>query len=193
VSEPLSFRCPPAARWLGRTLAGSALASAMLLSTRIYSGVEGSVWSGSRTLVVAVGVVLALVIVRTAGRVQGEYTLTPEALSIRMGKHLRELPYEQIVDLTYEPALVARREWVASLVLTDRFGKRWRVPALLEEGERFVSDLIRITGRDDLESYASARGLHATMARTGMRLVLGYGFSALVLLVSFLISRTGPA
>jgi hypothetical protein len=178
---------------LGRTLAASVLVSAFLLSTRIYAGVDGTAWSYSRTLVLVAGVVLALAIVGTAGRLHADYQLTPEALRISAGKRRHELPYEQIVDLAYEPPLVTRREWLPSLLLVDRFGKSWRVPALLEDGERFVGELVRITGRDDLESYASARGLRATMARTRTRLLLGYGLALLVLVVSFLISRSGPA
>lgn len=188
-----TFRCPRAAVWLTRTLAAAVLVAAMLLSRRIYAGVEGTSWSSSRTLVVVVGVLLAFMIVRAGGRVRGAYSLTPDAVEIDFGKQRRVLPYEQIVAMTYDPPLVSRREWLPALVLVDRFGKHWRIPALLAEGELFVAGLIRSSGRDDLGSFASAHGLHAKMARTRWRLVWGYALAAAVVVAALWISLGGPA
>ncbi len=173
MSEPHVFRCTAAARWLPRTLAAAVLVSAVILSTRIYSGVAGTHWSHSRTLVVVVGAAFALAIVRSGGIVRAEFSLAAESLRLRIGRHERELPYEQVVSMIYETPFVNPREWLPSLVLIDRFGKRWRVPSFLADGERFVTDLTEAAARDDLRSFASAHDLSAKMATTRGRLVWG--------------------
>ena len=141
MSEPHIFRCTAAARWLPRTLAASTLVSAMILSTRIYPGVADMGWSHTRTLVVVVGATLALGIVRSGGMVRAEFSLAAEFLRLRIGRHERVLPYEQVVSMIYETPFVKPREWLPALVLIDRFGKRWRIPSLLADGERFVPPL----------------------------------------------------
>ena len=193
MSESRTFRCPGSARWLPRTLAAAALVGGMLLSTRIYVGVAGSGWSHSRTLVMFVGAVLALLIVRSGASVRREFDVLPEALAIRAGRQRRELPYAQIVSLGYETPFVTRLEWLPALILVDRFGKRWRVPALIEDGVAFIDELIRVSGRDDLETQAEAYGLRKRMKRSHRRIVWGYGISAGIVLVCLWISITGPS
>lgn len=174
-----------------RTLAASALVSSMILSARIYGGVAGSGWSHSRTLVILAGAACALVIVRAGGLVRAEFCLGKEALRVRVGKHQSELSYELVVSLIYETPFVRRSEWLPALVLIDRFGKRWRVPALLDDGERFVSDLTAAAGRDDLRSFASAHSLPARMAATRARLVWGYAIAAALIAASLLFLAAG--
>jgi hypothetical protein len=164
----------------------------MILSTRIDAAVAGTSLSHSRTLVILFGAACALVIVRSGGMVRAEFSLATEALRLRIGKHKRELPYEQIVSLTYETPFVRPREWLPALVLVDRFGKRWRVPALLAEGERFVSELTTAAGRDDLRSFASAHDLPARMAATRMRLVWGYSFALAMIVAAFVLLAFAP-
>lgn len=186
MSEPHVFRCAAAARWLPRALAASALVSAMILSTRIYPGIAGVGGSHARTLVVVVGAAFALGIVRSGGMVRAEFSLAGDSLRLRIGKHERKLPYEHIVSMIYEAPFVRRREWLPALVLIDRFGKRWRVPSFLADGERFVTDLTTAAARDDLRSFASAHDLVAKMSGTRGRLVWGYSL-ALALIVAVLL------
>jgi hypothetical protein len=164
----------------------------MILSMRIDVAVAGTGWSHSRTLVILIGAACALVIVRSGGMVRAEFSLATEALRLRIGKHKRELPYEQIVSLTYETPFVKPREWLPALVLIDRFGKRWRVPALLAEGERFVSELTAAADRDDLRSFASAHDLPARMAATRTRLVWGYSFALAMIVAAFVLLAFAP-
>lgn len=188
MSEPHVFRCTAAARWLPRTLAAAVLVGSMILSMRIYAGVAGTGWSHARTLVVLVGAACALVIVRSGGMVRAEFSFGAEALRLRIGRHRQELPYELIVSMVYETPFVKAWEWLPALVLIDRFGKRWRVPSFLSEGERFVSELTAAAARDDLRSFASAHDLPAKMAATRGRLTWGYSL-ALALIVAALLFR----
>ncbi len=143
-------------------------------------------WSHTRTLVVVVGAALALGIVRSGGMVRAEFSLASESLRLRIGRHERVLPYEQVVSMIYETPFVKPREWLPALVLIDRFGKRWRIPSLLADGERFVTDLIAAAARDDLRSLASAHDLAAKMAGTRGRILSGYAV-AVALIVAVLL------
>jgi hypothetical protein len=179
---------------LPRTLAAAALISATILSARIDAAVVDAGWSHSRTLVILIGAACALVIVRSGGMVRAEFSLAAEALRLRIGKYKRELPYEQIVSLSYETPFVKPREWLPALVLIDRFGQRWRVPALLDDGERFVSELTAAAGRDDLRSFASAHNLSTRMAATRGRLVWGYMIALAMIVAAFvLLAFAGPS
>ncbi len=186
MTDPPVFRCSAAARWLPRTLAAAVLVSAMILSMRIYAGVAGSGWSHSRTFVILVGAAVALMIVRAGGMVRVELSLLDEALHLRVGKYERELPYELIVSLGYDTPFVKPREWLPAMVLIDRFNKAWRIPALLVDGDRFVTQLTAAAGRDDLRSFASAHDLVRKMRATRSRLVVGYSVAAALVLVSWL-------
>ena len=192
MSDPHVFRCTAAARWLPRALAAAVLVSAMILSTRIYTGVAGTDGSHARTLVVVVGAIFALAIVRSGAMVRAEFSLTAKALRLRIGRHERELPYEQVVSMIYETPFVKPREWLPALVLIDRFGKRWRVPSFLADGERFVTDLTEAAARDDLRSFASARDLSAKMAATRGRLVWGYSFALALIFAALLLLSISP-
>jgi len=191
LSVPHVYRCAPAARWLPRILAASVFVGATILSTRIYAGVAGSGWSHSRTLVVLFGAAFALGIVRSGGMVHAKFSLSADALRLGVGKHERELPFEQIVSMTYESPFVKPREWLPALVLVDRFDKRWRVPALLMDGERFVEDLTNAADRDDLRSFVTAHNLCARMERLRWRLVCGYTVALVLIVVPAVLSLTG--
>ncbi len=164
----------------------------MILSARIYPGVDGTGWSHARTLVVLIGAAMALMIVRAGGMVRAEFSLLAEALHVRVGKHERELPYEMIESMDYETPFVTRTEWLPAMVLTDRFGKRWRIPSLLAEGQRFVTELTEAAGRDDLRSFASAHGLHAKMAAAGGRIAVGYALAFGFVVAALLFLGFGP-
>ena len=192
MSEPRVFRCTAAARWLPRTLAAATLVSTMILSARIDAAVVGTGWSHSRTLVIVVGAACALTIVRSGGMVRAEFSFAAEAMRLRIGRDKRELPYEQIVSLIYETPFVKPRQWLPALVLIDRFGTRWRVPALLADGERFGSELTAAAGRDDLRSFASAHDLSGRMAATRGRLVCGYSFALGLILAALALLALAP-
>lgn len=175
-----------------RVIAACTLIAAAVLSTRIYAGVSDTGWSHSRTLVVMLGAAFALAIVRSGGMVRAEFTVASEALQIRVGKHERELPYEQLESIGYETPFVKPRQWLPALILNDRFGKRWRVPSLIEDGDRFLGDLLAATGREDLVHFASVYEMPAKMAAVRRRLLLGYGVGLALILAAFLFTLTGP-
>jgi hypothetical protein len=186
------YRYSTAARWLPRTLAAAVMISSAILSARIYTGVAGTGFSHSRTLVILAGAACALVIVRSGGMVRAEFSLTSDALQLRVGKHTRELPYEMIVSLNYEPPFVRPREWLPAMVLLDRFGKRWRVPALLADGESFVTDLTSAVGRDELRSFASAYRLTSRMGAARNRLIWGYSLAFALILAAVVLLQIAP-
>lgn len=179
--QPSFYRCGLAARWLPRVLAAAVLVAAVLAA---YGFDQHDVLSASkylRNLVAVLGGVVALWIVRKGGEVRTAFAVGIEELLIRHGAREYSLRIEDIDRLAYETPFAQSRTWLSALVLRDRFGQAWRVPAFLSEGDRFVDELLARTGRSDLRAWADTLRLSEIMARTGRRVLIGYAASAAIL------------
>lgn len=175
------YRCSTAGRWLPRILGGSLLAAFVV--TALRTDPEGVV-AGSTTfkgLVALFGGVLSLWIVRKGAEVGRVVALGPEAIEFSHGRRSASLAYRDIETLDYVPALGPTRHWIPAAVLVDRAGGRWRLPALIDRGDRLILELLERCGRSDLEAWADVRQLERRMGRASRILALGYGGAGSVL------------
>jgi hypothetical protein len=193
-AEPIRdlYRCARAARWLPRVLAGSVLAAAMLASFRIDPRVDAMGWGPVRTFVVLGGAVVALLILRKGAEVRTVVELDGEAVTFRQGGREASLPHRDLDSLEYAPPLSASRHWLPAAVLVDRWGKAWRLSAVLERGDRLIERLAAVTGRSDLESWIEALRLRRRMGRAGRLCLIGYLAAAAILAGGLVFYLTAP-
>ena len=181
MPEPSFFRCGLAARWLPRVLAAAVLVAAVLAAFRFDPHEVLSASKYLRNLVAVLGGVLALWIVRKGGEVRTAFAIGEDELLVRHGAREYSLRLEDLDRLAYETPFAQSRTWLPALVLRDRFGQAWRVPALLSEGDRFIEELLAGTGRNDLRAWSETLRLDEVMARAGRRVLIGYLAAAAVL------------
>jgi hypothetical protein len=135
---------------------------------------------------VLVGGIVALWLVRQGGETRIEVGLGCEGLFLFRGAHRTVLRYDDIDALRYDAPLGSSRSWLPATVLTDRHDTEWRVSALLDRGDDLISELLRLSGRDDLRAWADALRIGRRMAGASRRVGLGYGVAAAVLSVGVL-------
>jgi hypothetical protein len=175
------YRCATAARWLPRALAGSVLAATVLAAFRFDPYEVLSVTRFLRAGLSLLGAILALWVVKKGAEVRTVFVLAGEEMVVRHGSRSYGLRLEEIERLDFEPPFAVTRTWLPALIVHDRFGQPWRVSALIENGSRFVEDLLRRVGRSDLETWAATLHLESKMARAGLRVAVGYATAAIIL------------
>ena len=177
------YRCGPAARWLPRALAASVLAGAMLAGSRIDPSVAPLV-PFVRQFVILAGAVLAVMIVRKGGEVRFSFGLTRDALIVAAGKRTARLELSRVKRVDYEAPMGGSMNWVPATVLIDDEGRGWRVPSLVERGDRLIVDLLGRAARNDLDAWADAHHVVPRMGRYSLRVRAGYALVAIVLVAS---------
>lgn len=189
MSETRPFVCSSGALWLPRVLAGSLLAAALIVAMAVDP--EGlSVFSRPfRIALVLVAAVGSLWIVRRGAEVRVQVAVGDERIEFRHGRRSRSLPYVEIDRIEYAAAFGSSRNWLSALVLTDRFGQGWRIPALIGGGGSMVREIVRRAGRSDLEAWAGARGLERKMSHSGRLQLLGYVVSAALPVAALVYAR----
>jgi len=181
ADDPSFYRCGLAARWLPRALAAAVLVAAVLAAFRFDPHEVLSASKYLRNLVAVLGGVLALWVVRKGGEVRTAFAVGADELLIRHGAREYSLRLEDLDRLAYETPFAQSRTWLPALVLRDRFGQAWRVPAFLNGGDRFLEELVAGTGRNDLRAWAETLRLGEIMGRAGRRVLIGYVASAAIL------------
>jgi hypothetical protein len=176
----MRFGCPLPALWLPRLLAAVVLVAALLASYRIGTGLSVSGFP-ARHVVVLLGAAIALWIVRQAGELRTEVRLTVDALVFARGARESRLRLEEIQSLSYDPPFAVQGLWLPAAALIDRDGRRWRLSAMLAGGDRLIGQLLRRTGRHDLEVWAETHHLRRRMGRTVLRQAAGYLVVSVVL------------
>jgi hypothetical protein len=179
------YRCGAAARWLPRALAGAVLAAGLLVAFALDPDATVRLVQPFKRGLVLVSALVALWLVRKGGEVRVRIGAGPEGLVFLAGRRRLDLPYRDIAALRYEPPFgVSRWAWIPALALIDRQGRSWRIPALIERGERLVAALLDFSGRADLASWADALDLERRMSSSGTRVAAGYGASALIVVAA---------
>lgn len=171
--EGTAYRCGRAARGLPRILAGALLAAALIAAyqlppTRLVKA------SFARQGVMAIGVLAAFWVVRSGRELSTTVVVGDEALEFRESSGRRVLRTERVVAMAFRPPFTANRRWVPALVLDEEEGDRWRIPALIENGDGLIAELLRRTGRNDLSAWVEARRLDDRMGRARQWVVGGY-------------------
>jgi hypothetical protein len=124
--------------------------------------------------VVLVGALLAVMIVRRGAVVRRAFGLAGDSLLVSDGRHTSRLRLADVERLDYAAPFGGTTSWIAATELTDRDGRVWRIPALLEDGDRLVRNLIERSGRNDLESWAEAYRVVPRMGRSASHVRMGY-------------------
>jgi len=178
-------RCSAAARWLPRAFAGAVLVAGMLVAFALDPDATVPLVRPFKRGLVLVSALVALWLVRKGGEVRVGVGAGAEGLVFLAGPRRLDLPYREIAALRYEPPFaVSRSAWIPALALIDRQGTSWRIPALIERGERLVTALIDLSGREDLAAWADALDIERRMSRSGTRVAAGYGAAALIVVAA---------
>ena len=178
-------RCSAAARWLPRAFAGAVLVAGMLVAFALDPDATVPLVRPFKRGLVLVSALVALWLVRKGGEVRVGVGAGAEGLVFLAGPRRLDLPYREIAALRYEPPFaVSRSAWIPALALIDRRGTSWRIPALIERGERLVTALIDLSGREDLAAWADALDIERRMSRSGRRVAVGYGAAALIVVAA---------
>jgi hypothetical protein len=178
--EETVFRGGTAARWLPRVLAAAVLVAALLAAYRFD---PTDVLLASRYLrrgVAVVGAVLAWWILRKGTEARAVLALRAEELVFRYGAREYSLRHEDVDRLGYETPFAQSRPWLPALVLRDRFGQPWRISGLIDDGDKLLGELLRRTGRNDLQAWAETLNLQGVMARARRRVLIGYLVAAAI-------------
>jgi len=168
------YRCGTAAAWLPRVAGGALLAAAVLIVLSVdpdgsapYSGmVKGAV------LTAAAGG--ALLFVRRGSEVRFKIGVGPAALRISAGKVSFDLAWEEIETIDYDPPFGTSVGWLPALVLVDEKGRRWRIPAVIDDGPALLASVLERSPRPELRTWADARSLAGRLARARLFVVGGY-------------------
>jgi len=178
-------RCSAAARWLPRAFAGAVLAAGLLVAFSLDPDATVPLVRPFKRGLVLVSALAALWLVRKGGEVRVGVGAGPDGLVFVAGARRLDLRYRDIATLRYEPPFgMSRSAWMPALALIDRQGTSWRIPALIECGERLVAALLEQSGREDLAAWADAFDLERRMARSGARVAAGYGAAVLIVVAA---------
>ncbi len=176
-----AYRCGAAARWLPRTLAGSLLGAALIATRRVDPELVISGSRGFRTAVVVLAAILALWILRRGSEVRLRIEVTDGSdLLFQLGAQRFTLRLRDVDALRYDAPFGVSRSWLPATVLIDREGREWRLPGLLDAGDRLVDDVLRGTEQPNLEAWAQALRIRSRMRRGSQRVRIGYATAAAI-------------
>jgi len=172
------FRCPAAARWLPRVLSGTLLAAAawVLLSMPHEAAFAGLV----KAMLIGTAGAGALWILRGGRDLEVTVGVIEDRLQFSRGRHRIETTLGELESVDYAGAFSNLSHWPPALLLVDRHGRGWRVPAMIDEAAELV-EIVTGGDRSELRSWASARRVVTRMARSRYLIVAGYLGAALIL------------
>jgi hypothetical protein len=177
-SAPSNYRCSAAARWLPRTLAGTVVLAALLVTSR-FGNAPGIVGSARLRMAIWIGAgLLALWLLRKGAELRLRVSLTGNSLVFDYGGKPSSLRIEEIETLRFAPPFSWRRSWVAATVLQDGRGRTFRLPVALVAGDCLVSAVVARSAREDLSSWVDALKILPRMQRGRMHQALGYTIAA---------------
>ena len=82
--------------------------------------------------------------------------------------------------LDYDPAFGTRAGWMPAMVLVDVHGRRWRISAVVRNGQSLLEVILERAARHDLRAWAEARHLDARLGRARVFVVVGYVLAAAI-------------
>jgi hypothetical protein len=176
------YGCGVSARWLPRAVAAAVLVTAMLAAFRI-GGAGGPLLTMVQRSVVVAGAFLGLGVLRKGSEVRCRFGLTRDALTVVVGSRHYRLELADIQRLDYAAPFAGTLSWLPAAVLVDKNGRNWRVPAVVDGGDELLAELLRSVDRHDLDSWAEVYRIVPRMGRYALRIRVGYGVAAAIVLV----------
>ena len=125
-----------------------------------------------------VGALMAFWIVRTGAELRLRVSLADDGIRFDHDARITFLEYDEIHRLSYAVPFALTRLWIPAVVLIDEQGRGWRLPALLTNGDQLLGELIRKSGREDLQAWADSLGLMRRLGRAQLLTAIGYLTSA---------------
>jgi len=186
-----SWTAGRAARRLPWALAAAAMVAAAIAAGRVEPRSLPVGGAEARVAVLLIGALAGWWVARGSAELRRRIELDDAELAWIDGERRSALPLGDIDALGWDPPLSSRRRWVPAMTLVDRLGRVHRVPALLEDGDALVRDLVARAGDlHHVEAWARTLGLERRMGRIRCRLAVGYAVAALVPLAA-LVFRVG--
>lgn len=183
-TERRRWAAGPAARWLPRALAASLLTAGLLAAFRFDEHGNLPFARGIQGVIVVAGAALGLWVLRAGAESRVVAVLEPRRLLLEHGGHVAGVEFHEMRRLEFEwPLAASRRLWPATVVV-DRFGRSWRLPAVLRHGDALIAELLRRSARDDLRTWAETLRVERRMRLGPWIVVLGYGLAGSTLLAA---------
>jgi hypothetical protein len=178
------FASGPAARWLPRVLAASVLTASMVLAMRYESAASLDFVKLLRAVIVTTGALVALWIIRSGGEVRLVVELGARHLRYGSREGSPVLNYSAIERLTFQTPFAGIWRWLPAVILQDEHQRSWRLPATLQNGAALIDQLVQLSGRSDLKSWAASLNLSRRMNRPGITVAAGYLLAASIFALS---------
>jgi hypothetical protein len=159
-----------------RLLGGAVLAAAAIVhwSLAPYGAFSGMV----KGVLVVVAAAAALWLVRAGSEARMEIAVETDRIRLGARGRFVDLSLCDIEAIDYDPPFSSSRRWLPAIVLVDRRGRRWRIPASIEGGAAMVGEIVERSGQDRLRSWAQARRVDRKMALSGWFTAAGYSAAA---------------
>ena len=175
-----AYACPASTRRVSWVLAAALVAAAAILAARMDPAGRLPNSAVMKGLLVAAAAVLGARIALSLAELRLTVRVRERDVLLELRGRMASLAWEDILRLDWDPPYRLYSRWSPALVLVDRRGRRFRIPALVRGGERLVADLLEAAGRSDLSDWAAAQSLAARMARSRGWAVAGYVAAACV-------------
>jgi hypothetical protein len=181
-----SFRCGFAAAWLPRVAGGALLAAAVLVVLGVDP--DGSApYSGMiKAVVLTAAAGGALFFVRRGSEVRLVIGVGPAALRVSARRVRLDLPWEEIEAIDYDPPFGTSVGWLPALVLVDAKGRRFRIPAVIDDGPALLATVLEKSPRPELRTWAEARSLATRLGRARWFVGAGYLAAGAILVAAVL-------
>ncbi len=161
-------------------MAGSLLAAAVVATNRVDPELVVSGSPGFRAAVVVLAAILAVWILRQGSEVRLRIEVHEQDLVFESGAQQSTLRLVDVEALRYDAPFGVSRSWLPATVLIDRGGREWRLPALLDAGDRLIEEILQRGGKQNLEAWARAFSIRSRMSRGGSRVRVGYATAAAI-------------
>ena len=162
-------------------MAGSLLAAVLVATNRVDPEFVVSGSRGFRTAVIVLALILAAWILRQGSEVRLRIEVNDRDLVFESGAQQSTLRLVDVEALRYDAPFGVSRSWLPATVLIDRRGREWRLPALLDAGDRLVEEILQRGGKQNLQAWARALRIRSRMGRGRSRVRLGYATAGAIL------------
>ncbi len=178
VARAGAYACPAAARRLSWVLAAALVAASAILAARIDPAGRLPNSAVMKGLLVAAAAVLGARIALSLSELRLTARVRERDVLLELRGRMAALAWEDIERVDWDPPFRHYSRWSPALVLVDRRGRRFRIPALVTGGDRLVADLLEAAGRSDLSNQAAAQSLAKRMARSRRWTAAAYAAAA---------------
>jgi hypothetical protein len=138
-------------------------------------GAEGEGRPGFlRPLVVTAGVVVAFWSLRRGSVLRRHVVLDDRGLTLGLGGRERSVELQDVTTIQLRQPFEGVMHWVPTVAVVDVFEQSWEIPTVLVDGPEWLERFLDACGREDLRTWAEARGIKRSMERSGWFVPVAY-------------------